>query len=104
MVRLASSSAQPSNGSPKVARLHKDTKGYPLSCVRQHALILRLFSKSSIIKATNEVKTAQPPLKSPATPKPVRKPEARPISRAEWAGYTKEAIAKYGNTLRALSK
>ena len=50
------------------------------------------------------MKTAQPPLKSPATPKPVRKPEARPISRAEWAGYTKEAIAKYGNTLRALSK
>ena len=70
------------------------------------APLLRLFAKSSIIKATNEVimKTAQPPLKSPATPKPVRKPEARPISRAEWAGYTKEAIAKYGNTLRALSK
>ena len=42
------------------------------------------------------MKTAQPPLKS--------KPEARPISRAEWASYTKEAIAKYGNTLRALSK
>ena len=50
------------------------------------------------------MKTAQPPLKSPATPKLVRKPEARPISRAEWASYTKEAIAKYGNTLRALSK
>ena len=50
------------------------------------------------------MKTAQPPLKSPATPKPVRKPEARPVSRAEWASYTKEAIAKYGNTLRALSK